>query len=310
MGEMLESLVKKDEDAKVASYDPHSGSMQVETIVNLSEQDFCHVQPMDDFNSPIDTSLLRDDSLGPSSDVPVRIMFTVFSVTAAYHFATLTGGILFYLVLLYDETRQVSIVVCSITGTLCAVFYCLSAWQRKSFLGNIFFGLLAFVRILFIAALSQLIGNELLYLLELVYIFQSAVVVIYTTKWPRNDSMREEKETKEERIPAIFSRLWANAYRSRYAKVALMWLLGVSTLVYTVGLIFFVSVFFKEFIWLWGVIFYIVLFSACLYKWRYIGDMFAVNGGRYSVSTYHRKLAIIEYYTDPIVSAWNKVLAI
>jgi len=305
--DMLESLVKKDEDAVLLSLDTRSGAMQVETSIDLSPQDFYEVRDEGDDvrGSAIDSSMLRDDANGVNSDVAIRIVFTVFSAMTAYHFVTATVGVLFYLVLLYDESRLVAIVTCSVTGTLCVVMYCLAAWQRKNSKGMVFFAQLAFMRILLIASISQLIGNELLYLLEVAYLFQTASIVVYTTKWPRDDPSTHMGEDA-----AVAGRWWANARNSRYAKVSFIWILVVSTVVWGAGLALFASIFFRGFIWLWGIIFYVVLVAVCFYKWRYIGNMLIADGGRYSVSVDDRKLAVIEYYVDPCVLIWNKLSAI
>lgn len=307
--DMLESLVKKDDDSRLLSVDAASGSVQVETSIDLSTQNFCEVQP-NDVESAIDSALLRDDANSANGDVSIRIIFTVSSALTAYHFVTCALGILFYLVLLYDESKQVSIIVCSVTATLCSVLYFLAAWQRKNYRGSVFFTELAFIRILLVAAISQIIGNELLYLAEIVYMFQGAVIVIYTTKWPRDMPTVESKEQEEQEQQQQERRrcgvLFRNAYESRYANVCLIWLLSVSTLVWVIGIILFARVFFRELIWLWGPLLYLVIMLVCVYKWRYLGEMIA-DEGRYNISNDDRKLAVIEYYTDPIVMLWNKI---
>lgn len=300
--DMLESLVKKDDDTRLLALDTRTGTMQVETSVDLSHQPAWQeeVEPQQQQQgSPIDSSMLRDDANSISSDVPIRIIFTVYSVMTAYHFVTATVGILFYLVMLYDETRTVAIVICSVTGTLCAVLYALTAWQRKKPpRGIVFFAQLLFMRILLIAAISQLIGNELLYLLEVTYLFQCAVIIVYTVKWPRDEPYPSENEDEL---------LWS---KSKYAKVALIWILVVSTLVWGVGLVLFSRIFFRNFVWLWGIIFYVVLFLVCIYKWRYIGTMVVCDVTRYSISVEDRKLAVMEYYVEFALLAWNKLSSI
>lgn len=288
--EMLDSIVKKDEDTTVLGVDYANGTVQIETSIDLSsDYDVVSNDPAD---SPINRNLLRDDASGINSDVSIRIIFTVFSSMAVIHFATATIGILFYLVLLYDETKQVSIVILSISTTLCGVFYVLMTWQRKTYLSTLFAAQLVFFRSFVIASLSQLMGNELLYLMEFSYMFQTAALIIYTTKWPRNDPGGTTTD---------------NTRASLYAKGALICVIIVSVVVWFIGILVFERVFFKARIWLWGSLMFPFLLLICCYKWWYIRNMTMIDGGRYSISIDDRKLAVIEYYSEPLIILWNKL---
>ena len=308
VGGMLDSIIKKDEDTRLLHVNQYTGSMELETSVDLTNQGFCEVYDDGGVESPIDTALLRDDATGITGDMSIRIIFIVFSALAALHFATATVGILFYLVLLYDETKMVSIIVLSVSGTLCGGLYLLMAWQRKSYMGVVFASQFAFCRVFVIASMSQLIGNELLYLMEFTYLFQSAVLVVYTSRCPRNNVEELDDASQEvSRVQRMCrSAVCSNAYKSAYARRALVWTLCVSSSIWSIGLVIFQRVFFTERIWLWGLLMYPYIIGVCFYQWWYVGNMVMVDGGRYSLSVEDLKLSVIEYYTEPIVLIWNK----
>ena len=305
--DMIEEIVKKDPDARIISLNADTGEMEIDTELNLYDSSICQVIESDDdvsSTSLIDTQMVRDDVSGVNGAVQIRIIFTVFSVLSVVHFIAISTGILIYFVLLYDESKLVAIVFASINGTLMAVFYTLTAWQRRTELGLIFgIGLLT-VRVFIIAALSRLIDNEILYMLEVVYLYQTAFLSIYTTKraYPDNDDRRE--------VQGWDMRILHNIRKSRYTSIAFYWLLATSTLVWVAGILLFIHVLNRELVWLWAILSYPMMMAVCVYKCRFIGNMLLQDHKRYSLTLPDRKRAVLEYYVDPLVNLWNKLMQI
>ena len=272
--DFLQSIAKKDEDARITSYG--SGLSLIET-----ELDFQEIG-LEEEVSPIDHSLLRDDATGDISDVSIRVLFGVFGVAAVVNLMTMILGFIPYWLLLFDETRTVAVVVFSVTITLCAVFLGLMTWQRKSHLGIAFFACWIFTRLFMLGALSALVQNIVPIFMDAICFGQSATVVLYTYLRP--------KFTNVEVV---------------YVRDVTIMISVVSVLVWVLG----IYIFIEEHAWLYGIILLVLSAGVCFYNWWTI--QFMVTEGRtYSLSRKDREQATIEYYSRVVLKVWNKLIGV
>lgn len=297
--DMIDQIVKKDDDAGVHSVNLSTGEVEIDTSLDLENSDICHVVPE---NGPIlDHSMLRDDASAPNGSVPIRIAFTVFSVLAVNHFISIITGIFVYFILLYDTSAQAAIVVFSVTSTLVAVFYAGAAWQRKEDIGTVFAACMGISRIFALGSLSRLWENETLFLLEVVYLYQTAFLSVYTTHKPRADSEDDVRE-----VSGWDARCLGYIRASRYTSLSFYWLLFSSIIVWVIGLLFFIHYLNRDLMWLAASLSFLLVVATSIYKSRFMAALLHDDSSSYSLSIGDRKRAAIEYYAEPLLLAWKK----
>ena len=271
--DLLQSIAKKDEDARITSYG--DGLSLIETELDFQEIGLIE----EDEISPINSTLLRDDATGDISDVSIRVLFGVFGVAAVVNLMTMILGFVPYWLLLFDESRTVATIVFSVTITLCGVFLGLMTWQRKNHLGVAFFACWVFTRLFMLGSLSALVTNIVPLFMDAICFGQSATVVLYTYLRP--------KFTNIETV---------------YVRDITIMISAVSGLIWVTG----IYIFIEEHAWLYGFILLVLSAGVCLYNWWTINFM-VTEGRTYSLSRPDREKATIEYYSRVVVLLWNRV---
>ena len=276
----LQSIAKKDEDATLVSFDKASGVAEVETNIALEALDIESLELYEPGQSPIDSSLLRDDATENPSDIVVRVIFGIFAVASILNLTTLILGFVPYWLLLFDETRQVAIIVFSITLTLCATFFCLMTWQRKTSLGLIFACAWAFTRLFTLGSLSALVTNIVPVFMDGLFFGQSVTIVLYTYFRPKFTDVGDYKYVRDATIAMAIASV-------------LVWCIGI-------------YIFIEENAWLYGAISFVLSAGACAYNWWTIKDLI-LNDSKYNLFRKDRELAAIEYYSKVLILVWNKL---
>ena len=236
----------------------------------------------DDTMTGIDRDMLRDDAISAPSDVPIRIIFTIFSVASILNFMTMILGFVPYWLLLFDETRAVALTVHTIMITLCCVFYFLMAWQRKTALGIPFAGSWALTRLFTIGSLSAIVRNIVPIYFDVICFSQSATIVVYTYLRPKYDNNE-----------------------SVYIRDITIGICAISLCVWLFGIYIFIS----EHAWIYGAGSFVLASLVCAYNWWTIKDIIT-DGKKYSLSRKDRELASIEYYTKVVLLLWNKITGV
>lgn len=279
----LESVAKKDEDARLISYDRASGIAEVETGLSLEGIEFEALEFSNDGGTPLNTSLLRDDANNGLSDVSIRVIFGVFTVAAILNLMTLILGFVPYWLLLFDETKTVATIVFSITITLSCVFLCLMTWQRKTSLGLVFACAWAFTRLFALGSLSALVKNIVPVFMDAIFFGQSVTIVLYTYIRPKYNNTGTYKYIRD--LTIAFS--------------------VVSFIVWIPGIYIFV----EEKAWVYGIISFVVSAAVCVYNWWVVNELL-LEGSKYNLSRKDRELASIEYYSRVLILLWNRLFKV
>lgn len=283
--QFLTSLSKKDEDSRLTSYDPSTGEMSLHTRINLEETTFkdYHVSSEDN-ELTLDSDLLRRDAAAAPADVTIRIIFTIFCTNSVVFCITMLLGFIPYALLVFDETKQVAIVMTSVTGTLFVVLYFLMAWQRKVKLGLVMWISWCFTRMFFLGSISALVDNVVPIYTDVIFFACSISVVLYTVLYPHIylDQLSEQPEAD-------------------LVKRATILMFGSGLVVWCIG----IYIFIEEHAWIVAAICLPVFVAFCFYcRWQ-IQLVFREN--RYSLSREDRELAVIQFYVDPLLLLARKI---
>lgn len=283
--QFLTSLSKKDEDSRLTAYDPSTGEMSLHTRIDLQETTFKDYQiSADDNQLSVDSDLLRRDAAAPPADVTIRIIFTIFCANSVVFCITMLLGFVPYALLVFDETKQVAIVLSSVTGTLFVVLYFLMAWQRKNKLGVVFWVSWCFTRMFFLGSISALVDNVVPIYTDVIFFACSISVVLYTVVYPRIYSDQLSEQPEEDLV-----------------KRTLILMLVSGLVVWCIG----IYIFIEEHAWIVALVCLPLFVAFCFYcRWQ-IQLVFREN--RYNLSREDRELAVIQFYVDPLVMLARKI---
>lgn len=273
LGDFEREVIKKDSDAQVVK---ENGMVYL--LTELDIDGLTEVTQEEYGDDLLERGMLREEATEQPTDVPVRILFTVFSVNAIFCFAQLMIGFLPYWILRFDESRIASLVLSSMTFTAMVLFYGLMAWQRRTAVGSYFGAIWATSLIFLVASIAAMARNAVPIYMFVIFLAQHCALIGYVSYF-----------TKLDVTPIMYAR------RTLYASLSsgiLVWILGI-------------YLFIEEGAWITASVVLVLVVCNALYAWWKTGRI--IETSRYSLSFDDRAWASIEYYTDPLTMLHDRI---
>jgi len=266
--DMLTSLLKKDDTAKILEIDSRTGAVVIESERDLVYEGLLVEEPR--LVSPLDSELIQRDVSGILADIPVRIIFVVFCANAVISFLSMLFAFIPYWMLAFDETRHVTYIVLGVWAFLSTTLYILMVWKRRSKLaGPLLIGW-AFVWTFLVGILAAIIEN-ITPIIAMTMIFgQSISIIAYTVVSPK--------------------------YVDRWVSFFIM--LGISIAIWVIA----IYIFIEQNVWISAVCILVWAVITSLYSSWEIGQI-----GRYILNDEERIMAIIQFYGDPLLILMGKL---